>query len=236
MEVLSVYLDLQKAEPKKRGQKTVWKLESEAFKEPLELKIGYEDKELNEFHTTCEALDKKINENKEKIWLLSYDQTRVFDMREEFQNKINNKQQQLDELRDKMRWMEEQINQLYKAVADVRNGRDTLNWVSLQLQSETKELRKKITKQPTVIHDKWFISGRESSWLWMININDGDYLLIAKYVIWEHNEYVENKDEILFDKIHVEWQHYVPFYKLEWGTELDTPTATIYYDLVFIPL
>ena len=67
MEVLSVYLDLQKAEPKKRGQKTVWKLESEAFKEPLELKIGYEDKELNEFHTTCEALDKKINENKEKI-------------------------------------------------------------------------------------------------------------------------------------------------------------------------
>jgi hypothetical protein len=40
----------------------------------------------------------------------------------------------------------------------------------------------------------------------------------------------------LMDKIHVEGQHYVPFYKLEWGTELDTPTATIYYDLVFMPI
>ena len=49
----------------------------------------------------------------------------------------------------------------------------------------------------------------------MINIPDGDYLLIAKYVVGEHNEYVTNQDEILTDKIHVEGQHYVPFYKLE---------------------
>ena len=49
MEVKSIYLDLQKAELNKRGKKSVWKLESEAFKEPLELKIGYEDKELDEF-------------------------------------------------------------------------------------------------------------------------------------------------------------------------------------------
>jgi hypothetical protein len=98
-----------------------------------------------------------------------------------------------------------------------------------------KELEQKTSKQPTVIHDKWFISGHEASGLWMINLPDGDYLLIAKYVVWEHNEYVTNQDELLMDKIHVEGQHYVPFYKLEWGTELDVPTATIYYDLVFIP-
>jgi hypothetical protein len=111
-----------------------------------------------------------------------------------------------------------------------------LSGTILHLQDEMKLIQKKITKQPMVFHDKWFISWRESSGLWMINIPDGDYLLIAKYVVWEHNEYVTNQDELLMDTIHVEGQHYIPFYKLEWWTELDTPTATIYYDLVFIPM
>jgi hypothetical protein len=60
--------------------------------------------------------------------------------------------------------------------------------------------------------------------------------MIMNTKVGEHNEYVTNKDELIMEKIHVEWQHYVPFYKLEWGTELDTPTATIYYDLVFMPM
>ena len=54
MEVKSIYLDLQKAELNKRGKKSVWILESEAFKEPLELKIEYEDKELDEFNGEIE--------------------------------------------------------------------------------------------------------------------------------------------------------------------------------------
>jgi hypothetical protein len=111
-----------------------------------------------------------------------------------------------------------------------------LSGTIIHLQEQTSLIQKKITKVPMVFHDKWFISWRESSGLWMINVPDGDYLLIAKYIVWEHNEYVTNQDEILMDTIHVEGQHYIPFYKLEWGTELDTPTATIYYDLVFIPM
>jgi hypothetical protein len=56
MEVKSIYLDLQKAEPKKKGNKTVWKLESEAFKEPMELKIGYDNHELAEFNRKYDSL------------------------------------------------------------------------------------------------------------------------------------------------------------------------------------
>ena len=66
-------------------------------------------------------------------------------------------------------------------------------------------------------------------------MDDGDYLMILNTKVWEHNEYVTNKDELITEKIKVSWP-YVPFYKLEWGTELDTPTATIYYDLIFIPI
>ena len=67
MEVKSIYLDLQKAEPKKKGQKTVWKLESEAFKEPLELKIGYEDKELDEFRKKYDGLLKVFHNIEQEL-------------------------------------------------------------------------------------------------------------------------------------------------------------------------
>ena len=128
-----------------------------------------------------------------------------------------------------------EISQLYKVIADAKTTVETLSGTILFLQDKVKELEKKTTKQPSVFHDKCFISGHESSGLWMFNLPDGDYLMIMMTKVWEHNEYVINEDELFMDKIHVEGQHYVPFYKLEWGTELDTPTATIYYDLVFIP-
>ena len=67
-------------------------------------------------------------------------------------------------------------------------------------------------------------------------IDNGDYLMILNVKIWEHNEYVTNTDQLIVEEIHVDNELYVPFYKLEWGTELDLPTATIYYDLVFMPI
>ena len=232
MEVKSVYMDLQ--EGKKKGN--VWKLESEAFKKPIELKIWFETTELNSFITTCESLDKKIkdqNREIENLKIKDYDIDHWLKLTQEelFRQKDTN-----IFLGEEIQKNKSEISQLYKVIADAKTTVETLSWTILHLQEQVKELEKKVTKQPTVIHDKWFISWRESSGLWMIELQDGDYLMIAKYVVGEHNEYVTNQDELLMDKIHVEWQHYVPFYKLEWGTELDTPTATIYYDLVFIPI
>jgi len=214
----------------------VWKLESEAFKKPIEIKIWYDNKELAQFNGEIEWIKSELSKQKEKLNLVAYDQTRVFDMREEFENKNNNKQQQINELRWKIEEDKSEIKSLYKVIADLKTTVETLSGTIIHLQEQTSLIQKKITKQPMVFHDKSFISWREGSGLWMINVPDGDYLLIAKYVVWEHNEFVTNQDEILMDTIHVEGQHYIPFYKLEWGTELDTPTATIYYDLVFIPM
>ena len=219
---------------KKKGN--VWKLESEAFKDPIEIKIWYDNKELAEFNGEIEWIKSELAKQKDKLNLVAYDQTRVFDMREEFENKNNNKQQQITELRMKLEENKSEIKSLYKVIADLKTTVETLSGTILHLQEQTSLIQKKITKQPMVFHDKWFISWRESSGLWMIDIPDGDYLMIMNTKVGEHNEYVTNKDELIMEKIHVEWQHYVPFYKLEWGTELDTPTATIYYDLVFIPM
>ena len=67
MEVVSVYLDLQKAELNKKGKKSVWKLESEAFKEPLQLQIGYENQELKEFNQKIEDIKSDLKKKDEEI-------------------------------------------------------------------------------------------------------------------------------------------------------------------------
>ena len=232
MEVKSVYMDLQ--EWVKKGN--VWKLESEAFKKPIEIKIWYDNHDIKEFDSKIEELKHWLELHDRQITHLNGDNVNHNLFREEFQNKVNNKQHQIDELRWKIEEDKSEIKQLYKVIADLKTMVETQSGTILHLQEQASLIQKKITKQPTIIHDKWFISWRESSGLWMINIPDGDYLMIMNTKVGEHNEYVTNCDQLIMEKIHVEGQHYVPFYKLEWGTELDIPTATIYYDLVFIPM
>ena len=74
--------------------------------------------------------------------------------REEFQNKVNNKQHQIDELRMKLDESNKEIKQLYKVIADQKTWIETLSGTMLKLQETISEIQKKITKQPMVFHDK----------------------------------------------------------------------------------
>lgn len=232
MEVLSVYMDLQ--EGKKKGN--VWKLESEAFKKPIEIKIWYENKELAEFQKETLWLRNQLENHDKQMAQFLETQNQNNKAFEAISNKFRETANAINTLTDELDAEKKENSELYKKIADQQTVIETHSGTILKLQEQVKLLEKKITKQPMVFHDKWFISWRESSGLWMINIPDGDYLMIMNTKVWEHNEYVTNCDQLIMDKIKVEGQHYVPFYKLEWGTELDTPTATIYYDLVFIPM
>lgn len=214
----------------------VWRLESEAFKEPIEIKIWYENKELAEFNRKYDSLHSAFQSIEKELDLWNTIQVGDQKKIKELEEYLVHNEVVMAKLNEKIDSQNDEIKQLYKVIADLKTMVETLSGTILHLQEEMKLIQKKITKQPMVFHDKWFISWRESSGLWMINVPDGDYLLIANYVVWEHNEYVTNRDQLIMDTIHVEGQHYIPFYKLEWGTELDTPTATIYYDLVFIPM
>lgn len=214
----------------------VWKLESEAFKKPIEIKIWYDNKELAEFKSKYDDLRSAFDSIEEELDLWNTIQVNHEKALKEFEHKLEIQDWVIAKLNEKIEEEKKEKKELYKVIADLKTTVETLSGTIIHLQERTSLISKKTAKQPSVFHDKCFISWRESSGLWMINIPDGDYLLIAKYVVWEHNEYVTNQNELLMDTIHVEGQHYIPFYKLEWGTELDTPTATIYYDLVFIPM
>jgi predicted RNase H-like nuclease (RuvC/YqgF family) len=75
-------------------------------------------------------------------------------MREEFENKNNNKQQQINELRTKLEENKSEIKSLYKVIADLKTTVETLSGAILHLQEQTSLIQKKITKQPMVFHDK----------------------------------------------------------------------------------
>ena len=235
MEVKSIYLDLQKAELTKKGKKSVWKLESEAFKEPLELKIGYDDEDLKLAYR--EIADIKLEQEilDKKIIRLDGDNVNHNLFREEFQNKVNNKQQQIDELREKIENQNKEISQLYKVIADAKTTIETQSGTILHLWDRVKELEKKTAKQPMVFSDTTFISGHERVGLWILEVPSGEYLVIEKYLLLEANEFVENHDGIKINKITVSDNQYIPMYNLFWGTALDTPTAKVYWTLAFIP-
>lgn len=231
MEVKSIYMDLQEWVKKWN----VWKLESEAFKKPIEIKIWYDNSDLKDISREIANIKHESELHDKRLTSIEWENVRNYLFNEEFQNKVNNKQSQIDELREKIKEKWTEINELYKVIADLKTTVETLSGTILQLQKKNKEIEKKLTVQPRVFNDKIFISWREEVMLGLYDIPDWDYLCITSLRIWEHNEYVNNKDEVLIDKIHVEdW--FTPKYQLYWGTELDTPTATVYYTLLLMPI
>ena len=231
MEVKSVYMDL--VEGKRKGN--VWKLESEAFKKPIEIKICYDNQELAQFNSRFEWIERDLKSLEEKDRELGSENRIAYWNHKELKNQVELQEKVIQEQENKINENKSELKELYKVIADAKTTIETLSWTILHLQEQVKLLEKKATKQPMVFRDKQFISWRESAGLRVCDIPDGDYLMLLNTKVWEHNEYVNNEDGLIMEKIHVSGP-YIPFYKLEWGTELDTPTATIYYDLVFIPI
>ena len=231
MEVLSVYMDLQEWVKKWN----VWKLESEAFKKPIELKIWYDNHDIKQFDSSIEELKNEINRHEKKFIKLEWDNVNHELFREGFQNKVNNKQYQIDGLREMVGSLSTEIKELYKVIADLKTTVETQSGTILHQQEQINQISKKLTKQPRVFKDKTFISWSEEVMLGLFEVPDGDYLCISNIEIGEHNEYCENTGWVIIDKIHVQdW--FTPRYKLYWGTELDTPTAMVYYTLLLIPM
>lgn len=235
MEVVSVYLDLQKAELNKKGKKSVWKLESEAFKEPLQLQIGYENQELKEFNQKIEDIKSDLKKKDEEILGLKRMDADIDHWLKLTQDELLRQMNSNTFLGEEIQKNKSEISQLYKVIADAKTTIETQSGTILRLSDRVKELEKKVTKQPMVYSDSTFISWHESCGLTMIEIPSGEYLLISKYDVGECNEYVCNQDNIVMEKITVNDNCYIPMYKLIGGSELDVPTATIHWTLTFIP-
>lgn len=221
-------------EGKKKGN--VWKLESEAFKKPIEIKIWYDNHELAEFNRKFDNLEWVLashrgvmNTQLDKINGLEkslYGLDKWLDAHEKAS----------EELYDVVLRQWNEIKELYKEIATLKTKAELHEGTILHMQDEMRLIQKKITKQPMVFSDTTFISGHERVGLWVLEVPSGEYLLIEKYLVCEANEFVTNNDGIIFNKVTVTNNQYIPMYMLMGWTPLDTPTAKIYRDLVFIPM
>lgn len=230
MEVKSVYMDL--VEWVKKGK--VWKLESEAFKKPIELQIHYDDTELQQFNTKISDIHKMLEQKDQTIKKLQAQIDKLEDKQNHFLEWYLSTLEQLSQLAEQNGEQNDIINATIKELWNTKTMVETQSGTILHLKDRINEIEKKITKVPSIYSDKVFISGHEMVYVWPIQVPNGEYIVISKFVVWEHNEYVDNVDEIRWEKVNVDGWHYV-VYELHGWTELDTPTATIYYDLLFIP-
>jgi len=231
MEVKEVYLDLQRVEKK---WKSTFLIEDERFDKPITLKIWYEDNDYKKYDAKVDELKKEFDK-----YIL---RERFDSYKDEFLTEIKSQSHNINKLSKDLEY-ESKLNKkqcewIKQAKADIKKQNtalEKLNWAIVQLEERITKIEQKLTKQTRIFKDKIFISWNEEVMLGLYDIPDWDYLCITSIEIWEHNEYCENKDGIMIDKIHVEdW--FTPRYQLYWGTELDTPTATVYYTLLLMPM
>lgn len=231
MQVKKVYMDLQEWVKKWN----VWKLECDAFKKPIELEIHYDAEDLEYLDRDIEWLYDVVNELNWEIKSLKAENEKLKDKQNHLLEWYMNTMSHITELADQNGELFGLVKELTKKIWNQNNTIESVSGTILHQWKKLNEIEQKITKQPMVFNDKSFISWHEGVILNTIDIPNGEYLVISKFIVWEHNEYVDNQDEILFNKVHVEnW--YDVRYELEWNwTALDVPTATIFYNLVFIP-
>lgn len=229
---IDLYLETQKVVKK---NKTTFLIEDERFDKPLNVKISLEDKDFTDIKDWIVGLENKIDaSNKEH--------SKIYSMLDDAGEVIEAQIKRIDSIEkdiDKIQWVDrKQCTAINAHTTDIKNINlmieklsDTIN----HLEEKLNEFEKKLTKQPRIFKDKIFISWNEEVMLGLYDVPDWDYLCITNIEIWEHNEYCLNKDWVMIDKIHVQdW--FTPRYQLYWGTELDTPTATVYYALLLIPM
>lgn len=231
MQVKKVYMDLQEWVKKWN----VWKLECDAFKKPIELEIHYDAEDLEHIDHDIEWLYDVVNELNWEIKSLKAENEKLKAQQDHLLEWYLNTMNKISDIESKSSNQLELVNTLNKKFWNVENNFEQMTWAILHQDELINEIEKKITKQPMVFNDKSFVSWNESVILNTIDVPAWEYLVISKFIVWEHNEYVDNQDEILFNKVHVEnW--YDIRYELEWNwTAVDVPTATIFYNLVFIP-
>ena len=237
MKITKVYLDLKQAEKEERFWKDVYILhsEKEAFKEPLTLTLEYEPKDLEFEQQLKEEIHKQIDEfqmilekEQERSALLEANNKQL---REEIVLRDN----QLQELKKESQKKEKEGIRFIQEYEVLLKRVETLTAQLEDTQENVTEIKQKLTKQPKVIHDTTFLSWIWQSYLSMIDIPDGEYLVIRQTKITEKNEFVANEDELIFDRIHINWW-YAPEYILKGTDAVSTPTATIDRTLVFIPI
>ena len=227
MQVKEIYLDLKEGEQYAKRNNNVWTLTSEAFKDPLKIKLVYdnEDKKLLEKYVE-DCKNYKALELKER----------------ELDKKIKEQQHIIEEI-SRIRDNENEL--LWKAKELISNNKDLKsNVTDLQnvnnenfiiLLNKINKIKDEIDKNPQKkiyrYHGEDIINWFDT-YYWDIEIPTWKYITIEAYTFHPQNEFVLNEDITLYKTICVEWS-YTPATQLMWSNAIDKPTALVELDILF---
>ena len=125
MKISSIYLDLQKADKKKKNGKDVRVLESEAFKDPLNLQVVFDEDEKKYFDKKIEEQNKILTEMK---WVLD-DMRKEREIFEQYKIRVEQESNEKDKL---IAELEKQIiiadSENSKLFAGIENLKKRIDW------------------------------------------------------------------------------------------------------------
>lgn len=235
MKVKTIYLDLQEAKKTKKIWKDVRTLESESFKQPVKMELCYDEEEKAYFSqkkTECEEILQQAEEilgaiKKEREIFNQYKLTTEIEINEK-DKKILQLQQEKDSLLDKLIAFKGELK-LYGE--NVKQHKEKLE----EIETDIKNIYKNVKKEPILIQGTQFFSWVGESYIEPIKIKDWKYTLIFIGNIKEKNEYCTNKNFFITNDIRVKGGERLQPFNVKATTELDTPTVTVNYTLLFLP-
>lgn len=235
MEVKEIYLDLKEWAKYASQNWTVWSLESEAFKDPLTLKLVYSDDDKSYYEAQLKEVKKLIDTQKE-----AYE--RSLKTIKDYESFINTQTDHLSMCSNKIKEYQWQITDLKSELA-------TLYDLVKNLVKDTATLETRAKSHGTDIDNIWevidenkpvfyqeteFIAGNGVYYYKPIYLY-GRYIVVKRAEVLSSNEYVLNRDSVETCVQEISWE-YTPFYQLKADNDIDKPTGVVRLTVLFFPM
>lgn len=237
MEIKEVYLDLKEWPQYAKKNKSVFKLESEAFKEPLKFKFVYDDSDLHSLREQVKTLEDKLSSKEKDIdFLMKSIEKLTFELKW-----LNNR---YDKHEEDHNWIDDILAEIKTNQKKQERVSDKLNEYYTHLNTQLVNTAKYISELDNMIASKTLLMFEQTEFIaWngvyyynTLDIPSGDYAVIQTTHIDESNEYVLNRDSTDYFKVSIDDKWYTPFYRLIPKTNLDNPTAKVKLTILFFPM
>ena len=232
MEVKELYLDLREGPQYAKNNKNIWLLESEIFKDPLKIKLGYDDndkREIERIKKDCLEIKENLKKEYDKVYKLIEQQTNIL---ENLRSLKIDEQKIIDSYKEMQNEEKEKRKEIKKSKEEIYSKNDEL-WDKIQELFTI--MNKKPDRKIFMYHSSEFVSWLDPYYWEDIKIPSWTYHIIEKKHYIPQNEYCINQDTVnLFTRV-IE-NVYNPEIQLEWSNGIDKPVAQVEIDILFFQI
>jgi chromosome segregation ATPase len=147
MKVTAVYLDLQQAEKKKKNGKDVRKLESEAFKDPLNLQVVFDEDEKKYFDKKIEEQNRILKEMEEVLDGMRKEREVFEQYKIRVEQEINEKDKLITELQKQIIISYSENSELFANIENLNKRIDGIDLENKDMTIKTEKIKEKLERE-----------------------------------------------------------------------------------------